>query len=258
MKIDIVRGKLHRVGGAFPLDGRVSWVPADATGFQPANCYVLLSGDRPLLIDPGITYVEDEVMQGLRELIPPGAPVEVLLTRPQDDCDANLAAIADLYEVAVVHTVPIINPFDAFDALPRGADRFPEVRWPDPAPLEVIRPQLRLLGTFWGHDAETKTLFTSDSFTHAVLSRRDDRPLLDSLDDDPTTIEDVRGHLHATFPWLPGAVTWPIAENLRLLFDEHEIETIAPSRGCVLQGEGVVARHLEFVLDALTEPALVV
>jgi flavorubredoxin len=251
VKVEISPGKLYGVGGSIPLDGRVSWAPPDATGFQPTLCYVLVSREIPLIVDPGLASVEEGVMDGLKSLIPEGAPVEIFLTRSHADSTGNLGAITETFQVKSVYTTPMLDPLSALDHLGDPAE-VPELRAPDDAPLEVIHTSLRLLATYWGYDAETKTMFTSDSFTHVVRTKQDVRPLVDSVELDGSTVEDARGHMWATLSWLPGAVTTPIAESLTRLFDTHEVDTIAPARGCVLQGRGVVDRHLEMVMSVLT------
>ena len=248
MPFELSSDKLYRVGGACPLDGRTSWTPADARGFQQANCYVLMGNQGPMVIDPGPAYVRQGVLSGLRSLIPDKADVEIFLTRFNNDSIGNLGVIADVFNVTTVYCSPILPPLDGFDNL--GSDPVEVV--PDESRLEVIHATLRILATFWGYEEETKTLFTSDAFTHVTNEAPDGPLLLDSLDDDPTTIADVRGHLDATFTWLDDADTWPIADGLRAIFDDREIETIAPARGRILRGEEVVARHLAMVLDVLS------
>jgi flavorubredoxin len=246
--LEIAPGQLYSAWGLLPLDGRVTWVPDQATGFQPAHCHVLLTGDRVTVIDPGIASIEGEVIAGLNASIPPGASIDVFLTRNQADCNGNLRAVLDTFAVETVYAVLALNPFWEFDEPLR---RPPQLRESRDAPLTLIRPRLRVLGATWVYDAETKTLFTSDAFSHVVQSRPDDPPWIDSESDDPTTIDDVRDHLFATFPWLPEAVTWPIADDLRRIFREHDVETIAPGRGCVLRGREVVERHLTIILSVL-------
>ena len=70
------------------------------------------------------------------------------------------------------------------------------------------------------------------------------------------SIVDVSGYLHATFSWLDNRpVTWPIVDHLRSIFTEHDIEVVAPSRGAVLRGRDIVARHLALVVDVLEAAA---
>lgn len=251
MITEVVPGRLYAVGGVLTLDGRITWVPAEATGFQPTGCYVLLGHESPLIIDPGIAQVEAEVKEDLSALIPAGEKVEVFLTRFNADSVGNLGAVADTFDLATVYSSPLLNPLDGLK-FASSIQTMTEVRLPDKSRLEVIHAQLRVLSTFWGYDPETRTLFTSDAFTHVCCSTPADPRVVDSVEADGTTSEDVRKHLYATFPWLGDAVTSPIADSVRSLFETHKIDAIAPARGCVLRGRAVVAHHLEMVLDVLS------
>jgi hypothetical protein len=254
--VELVPDRLFVVGGQVPLDGRASWAPAAATGYQPSNAFVLL-GETPLIVDTGVEYVEAGVLSGLRTLLAPGASVEVFLSRAQLDCIGNLGTIASTYEIADVFTGGIPNPFDSFDDAPSaGSTAKPQLkvhRSPEECRLEIYNPSLRLLATSWGYDPETRALFTSDSFTHGTSRTADALPVIDSLDDDDTTQHDVREHLLATFWWLLYADKSGIAGSIRAFFETHPVEIVAPDRGCVLKGTDVVARHLDMLLAALAE-----
>lgn len=245
--VEIFPGKLYSFDKPIPLDGRVTWVPETAFGFQPAHCYVLLTGSVPLIVDPGLAFAEDEVITGLQGLISEGAPVEVFLTRSHADSTGNLGAIIGSFRVTTIYTTPVLDPRAELAPVADG----PDLASPSHSRLEVIDTPLRLLGTHWGYDHETKTLFTSDSFTHTVTSRADECTIIDSPERDIVTRAEVKDHLYATFPWLPEAVTQPIAASLRKIISSHDVHTIAPARGCVLQGAAVVRRHSDMVVDVL-------
>ena len=260
--------KLVVLGGLIPLDGRVSWVPAGARGFQPSNCYLLSEGDSHLLVDSGVALHSEEILDDLAGLIGDGGPLSVFFTRAEMDCVSNLEPIARRFDIQRLYTGGVINPFDAFedmalrgrrhqiDAMRSGeGDSLARAASIDIGPgrvLEIENPLLRLLMTFWGWDAETGTLFTSDTFTHGVMERPDSPRVIDSAVEDTTTPEQVAGHLFAKYEWLPRATCEPIREWLAATFAELDPETVAPSRGCVLRGRDVVRRHLDFMLTALT------
>jgi flavorubredoxin len=117
--------------------------------------------------------------------------------------------------------------------------------------LEVFHPPLRLLLTHWVYDAETRTLFTSDAFTHMWRSSERGPWVVDSTGD-CISAEEMRSHLVATkFWWLPGANTEPIRRDLAEIFARYEIDTICPSFGCILRGRDVVIQHHELLQDVL-------
>lgn len=260
---------LHVLGGLIPLDGRVSWVPAAARGWQPSNCYLVQEGTGALLVDSGMAVDEQLVLDQLTALLGEGGETAVFFTRGEMDCVSNLGPIAGRFEITGLYTGGATNPFDAFDDV--NAMRFRERRRQidrrneqgdavarSPlvgiAPgrdLAIESPLLRLLPTFWGWDAASGTLFTSDTFTHGTIADPGAPRIVDSLAGDDATVESVRGHLFAKYEWLARANTTTLREWLSAKFAELTPEAIAPTRGCVLRGREVVDRHLRLMLDAL-------
>src|SRR5919201_4117488 len=215
---EIVEGKLYGVGGKIPLDGRASWAPAGATGYQPCQAY-LLRGDEDVLVDPGIAAVCGQVMSGLSQLLEDGAPLRVFLTRAQLDCVGNIGEVASRYELVDIFTGGLFNPFDQFDAAAandreKRAANITVTRSGEDPPLEIVATSLRLLATFWGYDAETRTVFTSDSFTHVTVDEPTATPVTDSTVADRSTRDDLEGHLFSTFWWLPLADRRAIVDGL--------------------------------------------
>ncbi|AMM34473.1 hypothetical protein SA2016_3816 [Sinomonas atrocyanea] len=269
--------RLVVLGGLIPLDGRVSWVPPQSRGFQPSNCYLLSEPGAEggeyaprLLVDSGLAVHGDEILGDLASLIGEGAGLSVFFTRAEMDCVSNLEPLVRRFDVERLFTGGVINPFDAFEDLARAGlrsrrrqidaqrtshgDSLARSAAIDVAPgrtLEIEAPLLRLLMTFWGWDAETGALFTSDTFTHGVMDRPDGTRVIDSTTEDATTAEQVAGHLFAKYEWLPRANREPLRDWIAAKFDELDPEIIAPSRGCVLRGRDVVRRHLGFMLKAL-------
>lgn len=257
------------LGGLVPLDGRVSWVPGAAAGFQPSNCYLLTEGDSHLLVDSGLALHAEDILRDLTSLVGTDG-LSVFFTRAEMDCVSNLEPIARRFDIERLYTGGVINPFDAFQDLSlmalRGrrhqidatrtteGDSVARAATIEIAPgrsLEIESPLLRLLMTFWGWDAATGTLFTSDTFTHGLMRHPDGLRIIDSTVEDTTTVEQVAGHLFAKYEWLPRATREPLRDWLAAKFDELDPEVVAPSRGCVLQGRDVVRRHLDLMLTAL-------
>jgi len=264
--------KLNVLGGMIPLDGRVSWAPKESTGFQPSNCYLLTepSGSDRLLIDSGLAIHSELIIGDLIERIGEGGGISIFFTRAEMDCVSNLEALAARFDVQRLFTGGVINPFDAFsdlsgaalrgrrhqvdrqrtedgDALTRAA----EIEVAPGRVLQIESPLLRLLPTFWGWDAATGALFTSDTFTHGVADRPDGPRVLDSAGTDETTPEQVAAHLYAKYEWLPRSHCEPLREWLYEKFTALQPEIIAPSRGQVIKGRALVNSHLEMMLAAL-------
>jgi hypothetical protein len=198
-------------------------------------------------------------LAGLRDVIPDGVQPLVFLTRSQLDVAGNTSALADTYTLdGKLYTGGMKNPFDAFDAVgrldPNRARDLEVLRKLQVEPrVTDIAAKLRLLVTFWGYDERTRTMFTSDAFTHVRVTGNTASPVLDSLARDSTNAADVRSVLLATYWWLEYAETPLIAEWLRETFDTFDVEVIAPSRGCVLKGREVVRHHVDLMVDALYE-----
>jgi flavorubredoxin len=261
---EIVPDQLYVFGANVPLDARTSWCPPGFVGHQSMNCYVLRAGAEAMLVDPGPRVIEGDVVAGAAAALHGVATVPVFLTRYQLDGIGNLAALARTVPIGTVYSGGVSNPFDAFDQVTSAGDA------PDTLRLgvqrtrpggsiaigggrsfEIIAPLLRILTTFWGYDDGTKTLFTSDTFTHAVVRDAAAPRVVDSTTADSTSVADVSAHLRAIFHWLPHADIEPILDSVERIFAEHDVEVIAPSRGRVLRGRDVVERHYALLLDAL-------
>lgn len=263
-------GKLGVLGGMIPLDEKVSWVPKGSTGFQPSNCYLLTEGQDHLLVDTGLAIHGGQILDDLAERVGEGGTLSMFFTRSEMDCVSNLEPIARRLDIEHLFTGGVINPFDAFDDMIRAAlrgrrhqvdkqrtgdgdslARAAEIQVGAGRILEIEQPLLRLLPTFWGWDKATGTIFTSDTFTHGVATSADGPRVIDSATADDTTVEQVAGHLYAKYEWLPRANCEPLREWLYEKFTSLDPEIIAPSRGSVIKGRGVVKRHLNMMLDAL-------
>lgn len=265
----LVKDELAVLGGMIPLDERVSWVPSTVKGWQPSNCYLLTEPSSALLVDSGLAIHRNLVLDGLTEALGPDGALSIFFTRGEMDCVSNLEPISERFDVLALFTGGVVNPFDAFDEVNRlrykgrrqqidvrseGGDampRTPKIEISPTRTFEIESPLFRLLPTFWGWDNTTGTIFTSDVFTHGVVAKKTDSPVVDSTTDDTTTVDDVIDHLLAKYEWLRKASTAPIQEWLADRFATLQPEIIAPTRGCVLQGRTVVNRHLQLMLDAL-------
>lgn len=264
---------LEVLGGMISLDRRVSWAPKGASGYQPSNAYLMSgsAGSGRLLIDTGLALHSQQILDGLADRIGEGGGISIFFTRAEMDCVSNLEPIASRFDVERLFTGGIINPFDAFADLSgaalrgrrhqvdrertEGGDALTRASSIEVAPgrvLEIEAPLLKLLPTFWGWDAESGTLFTSDTFTHGVMDRPDGPRVLDSASDDATTPEQVAGHLYAKYEWIPRSNCEPLREWLFEKFESLDPEMIAPTRGQVIKGRDLVKNHLEMMLAALS------
>lgn len=272
--VALAPGRLHALVNTFSLDGRVTAYAPDARGVASANSYVFVEGDRALLVESGFSVHERSLLAQLDAVLDPSTSLALLPPRLGEfDGVSNTRPIVDHRAVDVLYG-PMLNSTHWVDFRPEhrpagspvGDGRIERVECrmlgnPDVIELgrdrrlDVFHPPLRLLVTHWIYDEVTRTLFTSDAFTHMRPS--DDRgPWVVDSTRDVISREALRAHLLATkFWWLRGARTEPIRRGLAAIFEDRDIEVLAPSFGCILAGRAVVRQHHELLQGVLEELA---
>jgi flavorubredoxin len=253
---EVVPGRLYVLGGAYELDGRVTWAPSDEVGFQATNCFLLREGSRVTVIDPGPAYHADSLMAQLETLMPIGSELDVFLTRAEFDCFGCLGAISARYRVGKLMTGGAHNPFDAFDDVSQETpmERLAvgsEVNIGGSRKLSIIRPAIRLLATFWAYDSGTRSLFTSDVFTHLLGATADEAVNCDT--NASATLSQIHRHLLAKHWWLASANTQPLLAALAETFTSRQIDYICPDRGRVICGRAAVDRTYAAMREVLLE-----
>jgi flavorubredoxin len=257
----IIEGKLYALGGNVEHDGRMAWVPATATGLAPLNAYVLVEGNLGLLIDTSLPIVGNAVVEQLKSLNL--EEIEILLTRPVEfDSMGNAELIIENFNVTRAYAEANFEPID-WTYFRRDAPN-PELTFKDEiieknqdivfAPgrkLSLVNAKLKLLACAWGYDHDTGTLFTSDSFIHALAPDPDTRII--TAENDTMTQEDVTEHLGTKFKWLLGANTIPLRHFVDDVFDDFDVVNVASNLGCVLTGREVAARHKEMLNEGLRQ-----
>jgi len=263
----IAPGKLYALQNAFALDGRVSSYPASARGYAVANSYLLTQRDGAMLIDTGFGKDEPTIRAQIESLIAPGLPLSLFPLRLNEFMSINnVEAFAGHFNVETCYTsnVDAALWFD-FGAKAQGRDILQSMKvtavtradtirlgQADRA-IDVMQAPIRLIATRWLYDRATRTLFSSDMFTH-VWRAREDGPWIVSEDDDTTSARDLRSFLLNTrYWWLEGAPTDSIRRGIGEVFDKHDVETIAPGYGCILSGRKVVARHYHIFDEILKD-----
>jgi glyoxylase-like metal-dependent hydrolase (beta-lactamase superfamily II) len=270
--VTLVEDKLYHLPNVNQLDGRLTTHPIELRGFACQNCYLLLEGDRALLIDTGFSVHERHLIERVATLLKPGMRLSILVIRIGEYYGiCNVRPLVEAFDVDVVYGK------NAYDNPALAEDFRPEYSpWLTPAgegwigevkghvlygttevsitPDRILRafpPPLRLLPTHWIYDAATKTMFTSDAFTHTWRADPAGPWTITDVDDSPS-VEQVREFMVGNrFWWLPGADSGPISRQLRQVFEEFDVETIAPGYGCVLHGKDVVEHHRDLVIEVL-------
>jgi hypothetical protein len=259
--------KLFALQNIMALDGRVSSYPPDATGYSVSNCYLLRQPDAAWLIDTGFGGDEPALRAQIESLIPRTLPLSLLPLRLNEFMSIqNIEPFSAWFNVKECFTG---NPdaalwFDFGAGSDAGEDtlhRLPittisrEETLPVGAlgrPVTMYQAPIRLIATRWIYDEATKTLFTSDMFTHVWRDRPDGPWVLEDGDDDPTDFDHVRSFLLNTrYWWAEGVDTAGLRRGIDKIFDRHDIETLAPGYGCVLRGRKTVERHYRLLDDVL-------
>src|SRR3984885_7704706 len=250
--------QLYALQNPFALDGRVSSYPATARGFSVVNSYLLTQGDSAMLIDTGFGKDEAVIRGQIESLIPPRLPLSLFPLRLNEFMSiSNVESFAGHFNIETCYTS---NPdaalwFD-FGAREDGrgildAMNVTAVTRADTINLgksgraiDVMQAPLRLIATRWLYDRTTRTLFSSDMFTHVWRDSATGPWIVTDADNDPTSPRDVRSFmLNTRYWWLEGAPTDTIRRGIGNVFDTYDIECIAPGYGCILRGRNVVARH---------------
>jgi hypothetical protein len=266
--------KLYALQHPYALDGRVSSYPASARGFSVANSYLLTQSDAAMLVDTGFGKDEPAIRAQIESLIAPGLPLSLFPLRLNEFMSINnVESFAGHFNVEQCYTSNIdaalwfdfgakANGRSILDSMPITAvTRSDTIQLGKKGRLiDVMQAPIRLIATRWLYDQATRTLFSSDMFTH-VWRARAEGPWVVTDDDDRTSARELRSFLLNTrYWWLEGAPTDSIRRGIANVFDKYDIETIAPGYGCILRGRNVVARHyrmLDEILKGLDESGAV-
>ena len=262
--IELAEGKVYALHNTFALDGRISAYPISARGHSVSNCYLLKEDTGALLLDTGYAAHEAEILMQLESILEPATPLAMLPLRINEFMSVgNAMAIAKRFNVVeCLAPVPEINEWLEFEALEPGGGNNgnPILSTTILKPLhpieigdryiEVMNAPIRLISTRWIYDAATRTLFTSDMFSHLWAEREEGPWLLD--EDGVTTTSFVRSFLLNTrYWWLEGARTDSIRKGIADVFERYEIETIAPGYGAILRGRHLVERQFAALDEVL-------
>jgi hypothetical protein len=258
--------QLHALQNPFALDGRVSSYPASARGFSVANCYLLTQPEAAMLIDTGFGKDEPAIRAQIESLIAPGLPLSMFPLRLNEFMSINnVESFAAHFNVETCYTSNIDAAlwFD-FGARAEGRDilksmKVTAVTRADTIQLgkggraiDVMQAPIRLIATRWLYDRVTRTLFSSDMFTHVWRDTPTQAWIVTETDNDSTSMRDIRSFmLNTRYWWLEGAPTDSIRRGIGNVFDKYDIETIAPGYGCILRGRNVVARHYRMLDEFL-------
>src|SRR5437773_4085273 len=193
----LAEGKLYALQNPFALDGRVSSYPASARGYSVANSYLLTQSDAAMLIDTGFGKDEAAIRAQIEALIAPGLPLSLFPLRLNEFMSINnVETFAGHFNVETCYTSNIDAAlwFD-FGARANGRSilesmKVTAVTRADTIRLgqrdraiDVMQAPIRLIATRWLYDRATRTLFSSDMFTHVWRARENGPWIVTDADD---------------------------------------------------------------------------
>jgi hypothetical protein len=264
---ELATDKLFALQNTMLLDGRVSSYPGSARGHSVSNCYLLRQPDAAWLIDTGFGGHEAALRSQIESLIPRTLPLSLLPLRLNEFMSIqNIDPFTLYFNVKECFTG---NPdaafwFDFGAGSDSGQNTLDKLNITTISreetipigklgrPVVVYQAPIRLIATRWIYDEATKTLFSSDMFTHTWRDRPEGPWIIEDGDDDPTDFDHVRSFLLNTrYWWLEGVDTGKLRRDIDKILSRHDIETIAPGYGCILRGRKTVAKHIALVDEVL-------
>jgi hypothetical protein len=259
----IVPGLLYRIGTVVGADN-LSWLPWDATGYEPLNCYLFTLPDAAVFVDACPAISRPAVERALAELVG-DRQVLVFPTRNEAECVGNLGLLLARGRDARLlfgGGGGILEWINHPDAPPAVTDNFLDVTPIDPAangtstrigPLHfdwMNAAVKEMFLTQWAYERTTRTLFTSDFFGWQHLAAPGAAVVHTAADPSPsagTVADEIVNRIN----WLPGAHCPEIIDGFATLMSELDVETIAPVHGAVLSGRDLVTRSVDIALTAL-------
>ena len=262
----IAEGRLYALQNPFALDGRVSSYPRSARGYSVANSYLLTQSDAAILIDTGFGKDEQVIRAQIESLIAPDVRLSLFPLRLNEFMSINnVATLAEVFNVETCYTSDVDAAlwFD-FGANTEGRDVLESMKitavtradiiklGKENRVIDVMQAPIRLIPTRWLYDRATRTLFSSDMFTHVWRDTLKGPWIVTEADESSTSLRGMRSFLLNTrYWWLEGAATDSIRRAVSNVFDKYDVETIAPGYGCILRGRNVVARHYQMLDEIL-------
>ncbi|MFJ4172046.1 MBL fold metallo-hydrolase [Paenarthrobacter sp. NPDC089714] len=257
-------GAVEVLGLPIDLDGRTAIQPLTARGTTYMNVVLFKGATHALLADTGMTSQLPEITNWLDNALPAELPLSVFPLRLTEfDSVSNVVPLVDRYKAARLFASQY-QGFYWFDFRVEGyGDDWSVKAQYEKAPfageiplgsdgthdLEIFQPDLALLQTHWIFDPTTGTLATSDAFGHVKdLAVRTETGI--SAEEKEAIRQQMVGN---RFWWLPGARTEGIADAVRAVFANRDVQRIVPAHGAILEGRDVVREHVDLILALLEE-----
>lgn len=266
---DLGEGKAFALHNILELDGRVSAYPKSTRGFSSMNCYLLREDNAAVLLDTGFNGQIDFLSEQISSLITKDTPLSLYPLRQNEFMSVgNIVALANRFNVVEAFSnrpnIDFWFDFELEDFIPKEEKdkKFTTSKLGNELKINIgenperlihgLVAPIRLISTMWIFDHGTKTLFSSDMFSH-ISQKRLDGPWI-SDKDELTTTSFVRSFLLNTrYWWLEGVDTGPLREGITEVFNKFDIHTIAPGYGTILTGKEQVEKQFNILDEVLRD-----
>lgn len=260
----LIPERLYRIGCTVRAE-RLSWLAEDIPGgFEALNAYLLIDGQHAVFIDMGAPIMLPAIREAL-ETVVGSRRVWASYTRNEADCIGNLGWIlgscpnptllfggaGGILEWINDPAVSIMEVRDFLGRVPIVESRNGttnrigelELRWIDAGLKQMLMTQ-------WAFEPTSGCLFTSDAFGFRHLQRVDQSVVVENARRLPSP-QTVARELVARMHWMRGASYPDVMGRFASLFDEHDVQMIAPDHGCIIRGRAAVRAHVRLMLEAM-------
>ena len=266
---DLGEGKAFALHNILELDGRVSAYPKSTRGFSSMICYLLREDNAAVLLDTGFNGQIDFLSEQISSLITKDTPLSLYPLRQNEFMSVgNIVALANRFNVVEAFSnrpnIDFWFDFELEDFIPKEEKdkKFTTSKLGNELKINIgenperlihgLVAPIRLISTMWIFDHGTKTLFSSDMFSH-ISQKHLDGPWI-SDKDELTTTSFVRSFLLNTrYWWLEGVDTGPLREGITEVFNKFDIHTIAPGYGTILTGKEQVEKQFNILDEVLRD-----
>ncbi len=261
--VEIVPKQLYAIGGMIPATRPLSFFPATAKGEIPVCAYVMKDGDNFLLVDTGIAIHRREIGKAMEKLIAGCTNRQMAMTRREPDNLINLPWAVKEFDIARVSGGGEVSPLDFFESMDFAnadaqlkAQTGALLNWVAPGAvvevgkfkLDVLRPALRVLATFYLYEHATETLFGAESW--GFLTETSSHRGLIARADDRIGVDTILEYLNTKFDWIAGSDTAPLIDELKTIA-ARPIERICSNYGRVIEGRKLVRDVFDKTIEAL-------
>ncbi len=259
-RVEQITDEVYVLSDVEPADGGRSWLPADATGFEPFNKYVIVKPDVVFLLDTGVAAHCDSVIATLRDIVGDRKLI-MLPTRSNLEAIGNMGPIIDAFpRVQLLTTTRALPPLglchisdDKRDTVPaRRIKRGEALDAIGFGNLQILNPVIRILGTIWLYDRDSRILFSSDFFSEDRLDAADQSVVRRSAAGLPNPAT-LRRSIVARFDWLERAETTWLRKQWNDIFGNVQPITLAPGFGRVQNGPDLAQQVIDLYRCAVFE-----